>query len=757
VQNWHDLCNEPQNLSVASFTDHYYRHELIAHPSGTTVKVVNLFSTLPVRRLNAEKNATGNIAKIRKCLISYALSRPSLRMYFRVLKYASSKFNFTYAPSPTDPNVRDVVRQLLNRDCAAQCLWSSETIGGHQFQALHPKANSDISTACGYGHFIFIDSRPMSTGRGIFKTIHQLFMSNIRAHHTFCRDIKDPFLVLNIIVPRGTYDANVEPSKDNFVFENPEQLIENAGRFFSMLYPVARPPAIETKSDDDESLLSTPTRLSRQVDETSNDNSMRESHMTIFMSSPTQPGHNLVSTPSRSLAVVSSSVTPSSVQLVPSAGFSSTFLVRPGGKFSENFGDNMFESSDEDVEKNQPTSNPLEGMEYDELPEDQSLKISNPWIMAKMNTPIPKNKNDRALEAPSTGTTGRTGNGSASETLSTNPGPIHNQAVVRTSENTRLDMGKALKEHRSRPWVPMSDESELELRLKGKASQSAKHRNTRIQRRNNGTQRLRRDNAHNPDGEWPELSTPPNNHDIRDMLSRRTGRAEIPPHTPQRRSTRNMSMFSTSIPTRRQGETENYVNRVASTMVERLQVEISPRRHDFSALKSLDSPTALSKSGGRQRPMVSETRSIATMEAQDGVVKGLEQFFAQTSSQRNKRNNVHSTANGQASRRRSVRRMMSVVPKGDETQNLVTKLEISTVEVAKLTGLLNSTVGRADWSILEEGCTDDARQACSSMAPIWAVCIWRMVQDHVRMSDTPGNVIKSLERGLKDASSMQNE
>ena len=78
----------------------------------------------------------------------------------------------------------------------------------------------------------------MSCTRGTLKQIISLYKSHLRSS-TFNEDtskILDPFLCLNITCPPGSYDANVEPAKDDVLFTNSELLLRIFGRLFDNIY-----------------------------------------------------------------------------------------------------------------------------------------------------------------------------------------------------------------------------------------------------------------------------------------------------------------------------------------------------------------------------------------------------------------------------------------------------------------------------------------------------------------------------------------
>ena len=100
------------------------------------------------------------------------------------------------------------------------------------------------------GHYLSIDSRPVSCTRGTLQQVISSYKSHLRSATSSEDNVKiwDPFLCLNITCPRGSYDANVEPAKDDVLFTNAELFFRIVESFFNNIYgkvqpDTSRPPA----------------------------------------------------------------------------------------------------------------------------------------------------------------------------------------------------------------------------------------------------------------------------------------------------------------------------------------------------------------------------------------------------------------------------------------------------------------------------------------------------------------------------------
>ncbi|PKX91092.1 putative DNA mismatch repair protein [Aspergillus novofumigatus IBT 16806] len=222
-----------------------------SHPVGTTVRVTDLFKNIPVRRQTVLKSSAKTIAKIKKIIQSYAIAQPSIRLSLKVLKAASEKANWVYAPGK-NASLVDAALKVAGTEVASACVtkqWpygneSDEESGcgnGSSFELMALLANpeSDFSKVNNAGQFFSVDGRPLSASRGIGQEISKLYKSYLRAAATRSggfSNISDPFLCLQIRCPEACYDVNVEPAKDDVLFENQQDVLSLAEALFQDLY-----------------------------------------------------------------------------------------------------------------------------------------------------------------------------------------------------------------------------------------------------------------------------------------------------------------------------------------------------------------------------------------------------------------------------------------------------------------------------------------------------------------------------------------
>lgn len=83
----------------------------------------------------------------------------------------------------------------------------------------------------------------MSCTRGTLKQIISSYKSHLRSTTASGDNVKivDPFLCLNIACPLGSYDANVEPAKDDVLFADSELITGIVERWFHSIYGELQP------------------------------------------------------------------------------------------------------------------------------------------------------------------------------------------------------------------------------------------------------------------------------------------------------------------------------------------------------------------------------------------------------------------------------------------------------------------------------------------------------------------------------------
>ncbi|KAJ5124945.1 DNA mismatch repair protein C-terminal [Penicillium bovifimosum] len=216
-----------------------------SHSVGTTVRITDFLKHIPVRRQTALKSATRTLTRIKKLIQAYAIAQPSKRLSVKVLKAKNENNNWSYAPS-IDPSLSDAALKVAGTEVSSSCVLkrfyaqseaeASTENTTYEAVAFLPKPEFDASKINNVGQYISVDGRPLSSNRGIGQEIVKLFKPYVRlaaSKNGSSKPVTDPFLCLQIQCPRGTYDVNIEPAKDDLLFEDRQlvlTLVENLFR-----------------------------------------------------------------------------------------------------------------------------------------------------------------------------------------------------------------------------------------------------------------------------------------------------------------------------------------------------------------------------------------------------------------------------------------------------------------------------------------------------------------------------------------------
>ncbi|KAK5940777.1 hypothetical protein PMZ80_007194 [Knufia obscura] len=200
-----------------------------AHGTGTTVRVTDFLKSIPVRRQTAQKQAVKTLPKVKKLLFDYAFARPTVKFSFKVLKSKSDlRDNWTFAPSKDASNLQMLAGKIVGKDVTAQC--KQESISSEEddyaIEALMVKPDGDPTKSGSSSRFFSIDGRPLTAERGVMKDLHKTYRSYLQSHVTdSSHQAGSQFLLLRLRCPKGAYDINVEPAKNEVMFEDSQKIL----------------------------------------------------------------------------------------------------------------------------------------------------------------------------------------------------------------------------------------------------------------------------------------------------------------------------------------------------------------------------------------------------------------------------------------------------------------------------------------------------------------------------------------------------
>lgn len=310
---------------------------------GTTVRSTHFFEHVPVRKQTAIKNSTKCLAKIHRLMQTYAMARPAVRFRLHVVKAKNNKSDFIYAPKP-NPDVEDAVMKTFGKDCALQCHRKVLKVNDFEINAFLPKPSADASKIVNRGAFISIDSRPVSNRGGLIKQVIRLFQDRLRKSNPSFMNIKDPFCCMNILCPPDSYDPNIEPAKDDMMFDNSEVVLEAVKELLQLSFPENGCGEI-----DSETTISTHQISSASVDE------MQHEKSKSALADQTIDNNTTKS------------------------------LLHPPDSRQPYWRSSMYGIDEDDLQSLQGIPPPRVEEEENDI---QDVTVSNPWTIARMNTTI---------------------------------------------------------------------------------------------------------------------------------------------------------------------------------------------------------------------------------------------------------------------------------------------------------------------------------------------------------------------------------
>ncbi|KPI45098.1 DNA mismatch repair protein MutL [Cyphellophora attinorum] len=261
-----------------------------SHAVGTTVRVQNFLSNVPVRKQTVLKSTSKILSSIRKLLLSYAFARPETRFTLKVLKAKSDKLNWSYAPGGSKSTLSENAVKIIGKEAASQTIQihSPDTDSGdtQTMTALVIDPKSDVEKACNIDSYFSVDKRPITTDRDVMRDLHKMYRSYLR--NTICDveniKVSKPFIALQLSCPPECYDVNVEPAKDRIMFYDQKTVIDLFEGMMIATYGeltkndvTARVPRPAAGPTPFEVLLATPRQMSPV-------------HAKSFATSPTRDG-----------------------------------------------------------------------------------------------------------------------------------------------------------------------------------------------------------------------------------------------------------------------------------------------------------------------------------------------------------------------------------------------------------------------------------------------------------------------------------
>jgi hypothetical protein len=204
--------------------------------------------------------------------------------------------------------------------------------------------------------------------------------------------IKSPFLRLNIKCPSASYDPNVEPAKDDVLFENESYVLDSIEGLFKGLYGEPKPTSPKAKSRG---------QFSQKIDDFELLLARTSTTFPITTSEPiTTRDEQMARLTRPSVYETSSNATPTSEpakeQELAIMNAEDDQEIISGNK--RKLGYDMFKDHSEEInrssklkQQNRASGPALSPISHSATQRADSL---NPWLIAKMNVPVRKSTNE---------------------------------------------------------------------------------------------------------------------------------------------------------------------------------------------------------------------------------------------------------------------------------------------------------------------------------------------------------------------------
>ena len=248
-----------------------------------------------------------------------------------------------------------------------------------------------------------VDSRPVSPVRGTLKQVVGLYKSYLRSSFS-CNSgdkLLDPFLCLNIVCPPGSYDPNIEPSKNDVLFCNANLVLKHLELFFKDTYgelqtttSKLRPPKPPTPKEQEFDVLLARTDRSADASfsggpshsKVGDVNSVNDTDFPLPRAGCriTDVANRTEPIPTRNEQATS--IVDVAVDEIPSEKNQAELASESSIWMS-----NMFVGDDEEIDLFVAQDYHGKDARLPDLEEQaalQDVRVSNPWTIAKMNAPI---------------------------------------------------------------------------------------------------------------------------------------------------------------------------------------------------------------------------------------------------------------------------------------------------------------------------------------------------------------------------------
>lgn len=276
--------------------------QIVAGQKGTTVSISNLFSRLPVRRKELEKNIKRELGKVVNLLNEYACISTGVR--FSVKNTDSKKRQLVLLTTKANASIRDNIANVYGAKTLLTLI-PLELELEFEPSATGKRLNRDLNKIHVRGYV----SRPV-VGEGRGTRDRQMYYVNSRpcgipqiakafneVYKTY-NISQAPFVLADFQMDTNAYDVNVSPDKRTILLHDSAALIESLKEALDQMFqeaeqsvPQSQFTSNKQQTDIQQRLKSSPTRAPLDRTTTVQATPVEESQTDISEQAPVTPQH----------------------------------------------------------------------------------------------------------------------------------------------------------------------------------------------------------------------------------------------------------------------------------------------------------------------------------------------------------------------------------------------------------------------------------------------------------------------------------
>lgn len=171
------------------------------------------------------KECKKSIAQMRALLLAFAILDPKVRLSFKIIGSNEPVLMFK------ESSVKEKLARVFGVQNVSLLVEGTKSFGGWIWNYVIPKEPDTIKSKVEY-YLVAVNGRPLTSTLPVTKKI----VSHVNKRFTTQLGCKPGIWVLAISsVKAGTFDVNVEPSKDDIMFNDLDQVLDGIDRFLDDL------------------------------------------------------------------------------------------------------------------------------------------------------------------------------------------------------------------------------------------------------------------------------------------------------------------------------------------------------------------------------------------------------------------------------------------------------------------------------------------------------------------------------------------